>query len=294
MSSVGVQVAIGMIGDPHSSTGCRCAPSVGAMQPAVLIEALVGCAQAIDLAVAGVTDWSEPGSRPGQYRIDIAADEVGVRYLTDRGFAVLSEESGAHCTERELLAVIDPIDGSTNASRHLPWFATSICVLDVAGPVVAVVINQSTKVCYQAARGDGAFRDGIRISPSPTQGLDRAIIGLSGYPRQYLGWCQYRTFGAIALDLCAVAEGSLDAYLDCGKNAHGPWDYLAGMFICQEAGAVVIDVDNRELEMRSYEARRSPVAAGNEKLARQLQSAFISSGGPKVQNGTDDAFMGTR
>ncbi|HVB00723.1 MAG TPA: inositol monophosphatase family protein [Acidimicrobiales bacterium] len=245
------------------------------MEPAAMIEALVGCAEAIDHAVAKVTDWRAKGDRPGQYRIDIAADEVGVNYLTDRGFAVLSEESGVHCVDRELFAVIDPIDGSTNASRNLPWYATSICVLDGEGPLAALVINQASKVRYQAVRGGGAFRDGTRISPSPTEQLSRAIVGLSGYPEQYLGWSQYRALGAIALDLCAVAEGSLDAYLDCGRNSHGPWDYLAGMFICQEAGAIVIDVDGRELVTRDYEGRRSPVAAGTEVLAQELQSAFL-------------------
>lgn len=244
------------------------------MEPAGLIEALVGCAQSIDLAVAKVSDWRAKGDRPGQYKIDITADEVGVRYLTDRGFAVLSEESGVHFIGRDLLAVIDPIDGSTNASLNLPWYATSICVLDGQGPLAAVVINQSSKVQYRAMRGRGAFRDGIRIAPSSTERLDKAIIGLSGFPEQHLGWSQYRVLGAIALDLCAVAEGSLDAYLDCGKNAHGPWDYLAGMFICQEAGALVIDVDDRNLVTRDYEGRRSPVAAGTAVLARELQTAF--------------------
>ena len=245
------------------------------MEPAGLIEVLVGCAEAIDHAVAKVTDWRAKGDRPGQYRIDIAADEVGVRYLTERGFAVLSEESGVHFLERDLLAVIDPIDGSTNASRKIPWYATSICVLQGTQPLAALVINQSTKVCYQAVRGGGALRNGTPIFPSSTAQLDKAIIGLSGYPKQYLGWSQYRALGAIALDLCAVAEGSLDAYLDCAKNAHGPWDYLAGMFICQEAGAVVIDVADRELMTRDYAGRRSPVAAGTAVLAQELQSAFL-------------------
>ncbi len=244
------------------------------MDSAGLIETLVGCAESIAHAVSDIADWRAEGARAGQYRIDIAADEAGVRYLADRGFAVLSEESGVHFLERDLLAVLDPIDGSTNASRNLPWYATSICVLDASGPLVALVVNQSSKVRYHAVRGGGAYRDGARISPGSTGQLNQAIIGLSGYPERNLGWSQYRALGAIALDLCAVAEGSLDGYLDCGRNAHGPWDYLAGMLVCQEAGAVVIDVANRELVTREYGARRSPVAAGTPELVLALQSAY--------------------
>lgn len=249
------------------------------MEPAGLIEMLFECAATIGFTVAEVEDWRAAGERTGQYRIDILADEVGVRFLAERGFAVLSEESGVHFVERELFAVIDPIDGSTNASRNLPWYATSICLLDARGPLVAVVVNQASKVRYHAARGVGAFRDGVRIAPSQTERLDESIIGLSGYPTKHLGWSQYRALGAIALDLCAVAEGSLDAYLDCGANAHGPWDYLAGMFICHEAGAVVLDVDGRDLVTRDFEGRRSPVAAGTKALAEDLRSVFRAAGG---------------
>ncbi|HUY07506.1 MAG TPA: inositol monophosphatase [Acidimicrobiales bacterium] len=247
------------------------------MEPAGLIEALVGCAEEIDLAVREVSDWRAQGNRPGQYRIDVAADAVGVQYLTERGFGVLSEESGVHFAERELFAVIDPIDGSTNASRNLPWYATSICVLDPSGPLAAVVINQASKVRYEAVRGDGALRNGTHIAPSATQTLNHAIVGLSGYPEMHLGWAQYRALGAIALDLCAVAEGSLDAYLDCGENSHGPWDYLAAMLICQEAGATVLDVSGRDLVTREYAGRRSPVAAGTAALARELQTASLAA-----------------
>ena len=63
------------------------------------------------------------------------------------------------------------------------------------------------------------------------------MVGLSGYPPRRLGWKQFRALGAIALDLCAVAGGRLDAYVDCSPSAHGPWDYLGGLLVCREAGA---------------------------------------------------------
>lgn len=247
------------------------------MDAVELIEMLYGCAQEIARVVDEVEDWSQPGGRSGQYHIDVVADQLCVRYLTDLGFGVLSEESGTHFEDRELFAVIDPIDGSTNASRGLPWYATSICVLDDQGPLGAIVVNQSSDVHYEAFREAGAFRDGEEIQPSETVQLNEAIIGLSGYPGAYLGWNQYRALGAIALDLCAVADGTLDGYLDCVNASHGPWDYLAGMFICEQAGAVVYETGGRELLTRGYEDRRSPVAAGTPELANEILRAFHSA-----------------
>jgi myo-inositol-1(or 4)-monophosphatase len=79
--------------------------------------------------------------------------------------------------------------------------------------------------------------------------------------------------GAAALDLSLVASGSLDAYLDCSRGAHGPWDYLGGALICREAGAFVVDAFDRELVVLEHDARRTPVAAATEELLQELVEA---------------------
>ena len=241
---------------------------------------LVALCAEVATRIAGVLgdldDWGLAGTRPGQYRSDLAADEVAVTLLTDAGLGVLSEESGLHLVDRPLLAVIDPVDGSTNASRGLPWFATSIAILDDAGPRAAYVINQATGTRYDAIRGEGARKDGRPIVPSGKTHLSDAILGISGFPRRYLGWRQFRARGAAALDLCCVADGTLDAYLDCSKSAHGSWDYLAGMLVCTEAGASIADTEGRELVVRGHADRRSPVAAGTPELLAELLAAFTT------------------
>lgn len=242
------------------------------MDGAELLEVLGEAADAVAGALSGLTDWGPAGTRPGQYRSDLVADAVAVRILTEAGLGVLSEESGlsAGAPERELLAVLDPVDGSTNASRRIPWFATSICVLDEAGPLAALVVNQATGTRYEAARGQGARRDGEAIGPSGEESLHRALVGLSGYPPRHLGWRWYRALGAAALDLCAVADGTLDGYIDCMHDAHGSWDYLGGLLICMEAGAPVADAAGRGLVVREPAVRRTPVAAGSSPLLSEL------------------------
>lgn len=243
------------------------------MDPAGLLEVCRAAAGAVTRALAEVEDWGLAGTRPGQYVPDLAADEAAVGVLTDAGLGVLSEESGLHEAARALLAVVDPLDGSTNASRGLPWYATSICVLDAEGPLAAVVVNQVTGVHYEATRGGGARRDGQRIAPSGATRLATSIVGLSGYPPAHLGWKQYRALGAVALDLCAVAEGVLDGYVDCARSAHGPWDYLGGALVCQEAGASVVDALGRDLTVRRTDERRTPVAGATPALLDELVAA---------------------
>ena len=113
---------------------------------------------------------------------------------------------------------------------------------------------------WSLTRG-GARRDGTPIVPSSTTEIGAAVVGLSGLPPTHLGWAQFRALGAAALDLCAVADGTLDGYVDCSTDAHGAWDYLGGLLVCREAGAHVADARGRDLVVLEHSARRTPVAA---------------------------------
>ena len=243
------------------------------MDDAALLSVLHEAADAVTAVLAGLEDWGPAGTRPGQYHSDLVADAAAVEILTSAGLGVVSEESGGHGGNLPLVAVLDPVDGSTNASRRIPWYATSICVLDDGGPRVAVVVNQASGVRYEAARGGGARRDGRSIRPSSCTALGTALVGLTGLPPRHLGWRQFRTLGAAALDLCAVADGTLDGYIDCVSDAHGPWDYLGGLLVCQEAGAVVADAGGRSLVTAGHGARRTPVAAATPELLAELTAA---------------------
>jgi myo-inositol-1(or 4)-monophosphatase len=246
------------------------------MRDDVLLEVLYDAAAAVRTALDGLGDWGLAGTKAGQYRSDLAADEAAVTVLEGAGLAVLSEETGRRPSESQLLAVLDPVDGSTNASLGLPWFATSICVLDGDGPRAAVVVNQSTGTRFDAIRGAGARCDGRPIRPSGCTSPDSAIVGLSGLPPRPLGWRQFRALGAAALDLCAVASGMLDGYIDCIRDAHGPWDYLGGTLVCLEAGAPVVDAHGRDLVCREHADRRTPVAAATPELLAELVAARAS------------------
>jgi fructose-1,6-bisphosphatase/inositol monophosphatase family enzyme len=197
--------------------------------------------------------------------------------LRAAGVGVLSEESGLENGDREIVVVVDPLDGSTNAAHGIPWFATSLCALDAEGPRASVVAGQSRGgVRYDAVRGRGARRDGIAIHPTRVSAVRDAIVGLSGLPPHHLGWRQFRALGAAALDLCLVADGTLDGYVDCSHDAHGVWDYAGALLVCSEAGAVAADVGGRDLVVRDAAARRTPVAAATPALLDGLLAARSS------------------
>ncbi len=230
-------------------------------------------ADAVRRALDELGDWGLAGTRDGQYRSDLAADDACLAVLDAAGLGWLSEESGVAHGDREIVVIVDPVDGSTNASRGIPWYATSLCAVDEHGPLAALVVNQASGRRFEAVRGRGATVDGRALVPSDATSMSSSIVGMSGYPNRYLGWKQFRALGAAALDLCAVAEGVLDGYIDCSPSAHGSWDYAAGLLICREAGVAVVDAFGRELVMLGHADRRTPVAGATPQLLDELVDA---------------------
>ena len=239
-------------------------------------ELLAVCHRAVDavpIALATVADWRPGGERAGQYAIDLVADRAVLDVLDETGMGVVSEESGVHRPDEPFVAVVDPVDGSTNAARGIPWYATSICVLDEHGPRVAVVGNLANGIRYHAVRGGGAWSGERPLHHSGCDTLRQAVVGVAGLPARHLGWAQFRAFGAAALELCAVADGELDAFFMGEHASLAPWDYLGAWLVCTEAGVVLSELRGRDLMTRDHAARRTVLAAATPALMRQVQDA---------------------
>ena len=132
---------------------------------------------------SGRSELRAKGGRPGQYRLDLTADRAVLDVLAGSGLGVLSEESGLTGVESDteasaagedgaaagegavavpgVVVVVDPVDGSTNASRGFPWYACSLCAVDERGPWLALVVNLATGTRWAAERGSGATRDPV-------------------------------------------------------------------------------------------------------------------------------------
>ncbi len=145
--------------------------------------------------------------------------------------------------------VVDPIDGTVNFLYGIPAYCVSIAAERHGQPVVGVVHNPVTRQTWTAQRGCGAYRNGRPITVGSENRLDHALVGTGfsytvdrreGQARSVAGLLpmvrDIRRIGSAALDLCLVAQGSLDAYVEQGLN---PWDLAAGQLIAAEAGAMV-------------------------------------------------------
>lgn len=234
------------------------------MNPELLLEVFDRAfdAQRASLAALSATERRARTDRSGQYHLDTIADAAILPILHEAGVRVLSEESGwTGPDDAAITVVLDPVDGSTNCARNIPYWSISLCALDASGMLVGYVANSATDVRYTAIRGQGAWVDGTALQPSATTALDRSVIAISGLPARRIPWRQFRALGSSALSLCDVAAGNVDGFLDCLPDQHRPWDYLGGLLICREAGAVVVDALGRDLVIAEEDSRRCLVGA---------------------------------
>ncbi len=183
---------------------------------------------------------------------------------------------------------MDPIDGTVNFLYGIEEFAVSMGAA-IDGEIVAgAVINVARETLYSAALGQGAtveFADGqvrelaCRTETDPSLALVATGFGYAAGRRQAQAQLltsmlpsvrDIRRMGAAALDLCRVAEGSIDAYYEHGIN---PWDFAAGAIVAAEAGAVV---RHPGLQKLSTEGEITWVCGG--KLAPSFQQLLASKG----------------
>ena len=153
------------------------------------------------------------------------------------------EEGGGGATERVWL--IDPIDGTANYARGIPHYCVSIGYLERLVPTVGVIYDPSHDWLYSAARGEGARRNGDRLTVSPVAELGSATVECGWSTRRstadYIALvarvmeagCAMRRVGSGALGLADVAAGRSEAYCEMHINA---WDCAAGILIVREAG----------------------------------------------------------
>ena len=239
-----------------------------------LLDPLRQCALEIRDAVSNQRGRGFSGQRPTQYHLDLAADDVALRVLGGAGFRVVSEESGVS-GHGDYTVVVDPIDGSTNCDHGIPFYATSLAVMRGDELLAGLVMNQATGTVFEGEKGSGATRDGVAIEPTGQTDVAKSIMAFSGLPARHLGWAQYRALGAASLEICLVADGSLDVYGVAQRSTLNPWDYLAGLLILREAGGVAADYRGEDLDTLESVVRRPVFCASGELLHFMLSEGTI-------------------
>ena len=244
------------------------------MEPVELLGLFDAAFDAQRAALAGLRGSARRArtDRPGQYALDLVADDAIAAVLAPAGVGVVSEESGrSGPDDAAITVVVDPVDGSTNCSRGIPYWAISLCAVDREGALCALVANGATGERMTAVRGEGARCDGEPIATATTQRLADSVIAVDSVPDRYWGWRQLRALGSAALALCDVGAGRLDAWIEA-HDVVAPWDYLGGMLVAREAGALVVDAQGRELVVTDHDARRQVWAAATPELLGEIEA----------------------
>lgn len=197
--------------------------------------------------------------------------------------SILSEEAGL--VERpgaQWLAVVDPLDGSRNAGRGIPFHCTSVAVAPVGGTLrslqAGVVRNLVTGDTYACAKGQGATLNGKPVLASPFD-PDEVLVGIiADYSESEIQDAHakpdhhIRDLGSAALEMCLVGTGALDAFV-----VRRPWlrvlDIAAATLFVREAGGLVLDpVTGSDLDVPLTMEVRSGVLAAHSTEARRAVS----------------------
>ncbi len=188
---------------------------------------------------------------------------------------VLSEEAGRVDLGSRLMAVVDPLDGSRNAGRGIPFHCASVAI-GPAGPggrlkdiEAGVVVNLVTGDLYEAVKGQGAKANGVPVKPGRFDASEVVVGMIADYASTEIEEAHarrghhIRDLGSAALELCLVGTGAMDAFL-----VRKPWlrviDIAAATLFCREAGGSVIDpATGRDLDMPLDMASRAGLVAAN-------------------------------
>ena len=206
--------------------------------------------------------WEEKSATDFVSRVDLGAEERIRAHFAAHApdVRIVGEELGGGSTHEGLVAIVDPLDGTTNFLHGFPAYGVSICVALDGVPQAAVVHDVARGGVYHARRDGGAYVDDSPLRVSELSAPARALIG-TGFPfkdvtraDEYLRMMRrlmpevsgMRRAGSAALDLCDVARGRFDAFWELWLN---PWDYAAGLLLVQEAGGVVTDLEGRDVSL---------------------------------------------
>ncbi len=215
-------------------------------------------------------------------KIDIVAEEVAINTFKEFGlkYTVIAEEAGeVRLGNDEGYILLDAVDGTTNAIRGFPFVCCSIAysngyrLCDVAYASIIDLINGDL---YHASKGSGAYCNEERIHVNASSYI--IGINLSGASNEIIDRVKpvlnksnhIRHLGANALELCLLAKGLMDAYIDL-RGKLRVTDIAAAYLIVREAGGLMIGSDGSILDTTlSINERISFVAAASSRILEEL------------------------
>ena len=215
---------------------------------------------------------------------DLASEKLIIREIKKHfpNDEIIAEETAnsQQLATSQPVWIIDPLDGTKNFHFGLPNWCVSIALRQNNESVVGTVFAPISNQLFSARKGGGSKLNGKKIKVSEATKLNETMMVVE-IPRKHTSEKRFakdirtftnsldkvrrvRAFAAAAYDLCLIANGSMDAYLDFSRSTK-IWDVAAGELIVKEAGGKVTDVTLPELKFPNIS-----VLASNKKLHRKF------------------------
>ncbi|KKL89312.1 hypothetical protein LCGC14_1915950 [marine sediment metagenome] len=207
----------------------------------------------------------------------LISEELGERYIGEKDKA----------KENHAVLIIDPLDGSNNAVRGIPYCSVSIAyaigdkMIDIKK---AVVFNLVTKDMYWAEKGKGAYLNHKKIHVSDLDISQKCFFELNLAKENLMDNLQklapiikrfyrVRVMGSTALTLCQIAMGSMEAFINLRAN-NRLVDVAGGMLILKEAGGIFFSINGNEINRELTIDTKFPFIASNVKLESFLKDTI--------------------
>lgn len=227
--------------------------------------------------------------------VDLAAEKAIIKVLQRSAisFTLISEESGLMKFGKnpsQYYVTVDPIDGTNNLIQGIPFYASSIAVSNkrsLSSIFAALVTDLVHDTTFTAIKNSGAYRDGARITSSKRVSLSQAVIGLDLNSNNIKEIAprlidlikktkHIRHLGANALELCYVADGTTDAFVDI-RGKLRTTDLAAAFLVVKEAGGTITTPLNQDLNAKlGPEQKIEFIASGNGQIHKKILSLVKS------------------
>ena len=218
-------------------------------------------------------------------KIDLVAEDALDTALENRSISarIISEEIGDRIVGRnpQCLLVFDPVDGSTNATCGIPFFCTSLALCEkiddaMFDDVTLSAITTAENTTYSAVKNGGAYvnnkkitgKRGARTSPI----LSIYAYGVEEMPEGIIQLEKHiiqRTLGSIALEMCYVAEGTLDGLIDT-RGLVSSYDIMASQLILSETGGFITNLRGEQIIEDALASCISLIATADKNLHNNI------------------------
>ncbi len=211
---------------------------------------------------------SKKGPKDFVTKTDKRVEKILIEELskTKKNYSFITEETGKIINKnKDIIWIIDPIDGTTNFLHGVPHFAISIALQQEGEIIIGLIFDPIKNEIFYAEKNNGSFFNNNRIRVSNKSNMEECLFASNNegvkliYPKLNL-----RNTGCAALDLAYVGCGRFDGYF---HNEINIWDVAAGKIIIEEAGGKVNDINQFKINAINIRAANPSIY---EKMLKKL------------------------